>query len=281
MFTQIYIQFLTDMPNHQLFGHIANYQSRGTYHATEQVSLYGAAPRNFRDYYTMAEYDIDLCVPSTMLVAHMLKSALVWTEREPASAAANTAAEVTAANQLPVIWIMRMAPRRWFALDPAEAAIRWTSVSPSSMTLPGTLPGPLQAAAAVEVTSAWTRVGILSFKLFPPQPAANSSAAAATTRIEFTLSTTKALVGEGLHTRIRMRYPTVGYSKVQLSSASMLPSFVDSSQSSSCPASLSVDHVAQTVDVEFHAPVAVPSGGALRCAIAAHWLPVALKPELP
>jgi hypothetical protein len=39
-----------------MFGHVANYQSRGTFHSTEQLSLFGSAPANFRSYYTLSEY---------------------------------------------------------------------------------------------------------------------------------------------------------------------------------------------------------------------------------
>jgi hypothetical protein len=106
-----------------LFGHMANYQSRGTFHSTEQLSLFGMAPTNFRSYYTMAEYDISFCVPSAMLVAHMLKYALVAEERDAL---------------VPTVWLMKMAPRRWFA--------------------------------AVHVQNAMTRAGRLAFQIFGAKP---------------------------------------------------------------------------------------------------------------
>jgi hypothetical protein len=115
-----------------LFGHMANYQSRGTFHSTEQLSLFGSAPSNFRSYYTMAEYDISFCVPSAMLVAHMLKAALVVDERDAVT---------------PTIWLMKMAPRRWFKAAVAD----------------GTTP-------AVDVRDAMTSAGRLSYQIFNVKP---------------------------------------------------------------------------------------------------------------
>ena len=118
-----------------LFGHMANYQSRGTFHSTEQLSLFGMAPTNFRSYYTMAEYDISFCVPSAMLVAHMLKYALVAEERDAL---------------VPTVWLMKMAPRRWFAV---------ASVGADGATTP-----------AVHVQNAMTRAGRLAFQIFGAKP---------------------------------------------------------------------------------------------------------------
>ena len=61
------------------FGHIANYQSRGVYNAPEQLSLYGDGvpgkyfSDSFRAQIGPGEVDVDLCVPSTMLPAMMLR----------------------------------------------------------------------------------------------------------------------------------------------------------------------------------------------------------------
>jgi len=82
------------------FGHIANYQSRGVFNSPEQLSLYGDAESDSMRKYLRAgknEVDIDFCVPSTMLVAFMLKYALVLEERDS-----------------DVVWIMKGAPRRWY-----------------------------------------------------------------------------------------------------------------------------------------------------------------------
>jgi hypothetical protein len=112
-----------------LFGHMANYQSRGTFHSTEQLSLYGAAPANFRAYYTTsAEYDISFCVPSALLVAHMLKLALLWEPRDA---------------PVPTVWLLRMAPRRWYRSS-----------------------GDRAGDGAVAVTNAPTAVGRLSYTVF-------------------------------------------------------------------------------------------------------------------
>ena len=125
-----------------LFGHIANYQSHGTYHATEQLSLYGSAPSNFREYYTMAEYDIDFCVPAALLIAHMLKLALTWEDfDETATGVANmqkstlhSAEPGPSAGRGPAtVWVLKMAPRRWYrSKTPNETAVD-VKGSPSSL----------------------------------------------------------------------------------------------------------------------------------------------------
>ena len=65
-----------------LFGHAANYHSRGVYNAPEQLSLYGDGvpgrwtySDSYRAYLKGAinEIDIDFCLPSTTLPAIMLR----------------------------------------------------------------------------------------------------------------------------------------------------------------------------------------------------------------
>eukprot|EP00756_Hemistasia_phaeocysticola_P061283 Hpha_TRINITY_DN476_c0_g1::TRINITY_DN476_c0_g1_i1::g.27768::m.27768 len=69
-----------------LFGHAANYQSRGTFASTEQLDLYGdgSSTASMRHYLSASpttkqpnEVDIDFCVPSASLVAFMVRAALV------------------------------------------------------------------------------------------------------------------------------------------------------------------------------------------------------------
>lgn len=82
-----------------LFGHIANYQSRGSFNAPEQLG-FNAGGDSFRALLSpgTGEADIDACVPSTLLVAMMLRWMLVFEERDEDT-----------------IWVLKMAPRRFFA----------------------------------------------------------------------------------------------------------------------------------------------------------------------
>jgi hypothetical protein len=140
-----------------LFGHMANYQSRGTFHSTEQLSLYGAAPANFRAYYTTrAEYDISFCVPSALLVAHMLKLALLWEPRDAV---------------VPTVWLLRMAPRRWYRSGGGGGG-------------GGDRAG--GGAVAVAVTNAPTAVGRLSYTVFDAVEQPGSKGAGV--RVELSLS---------------------------------------------------------------------------------------------
>ena len=94
-----------------LFGHIANYQARGTFNAPEQESLYGdggsTAAWTYSDSYRArlganTEIDIDMCVPSTALVALMLRWMLVFEERDA-----------------DVLWLLKAAPRRFYTVGTA------------------------------------------------------------------------------------------------------------------------------------------------------------------
>ena len=78
--------------------HLANYQSRGSFNAPEQLGFSGGDD-GYRALLSpgTSEADIDTCVPSTLLVAMMLRWMLVFEERD-----ADT------------IWLLKMAPRRFF-----------------------------------------------------------------------------------------------------------------------------------------------------------------------
>jgi len=85
----------------QLEGHMANYQSRGTFGTTEQFSLYNVNDERWRDYLPDdMELSVDLCTPSQMQVALMTTWQLVL--HDPDSA---------------VVWLAKGAPRRWYAGD--------------------------------------------------------------------------------------------------------------------------------------------------------------------
>ena len=109
-----------------MFGHIANYHSRGTYNAPEQMSLYGdGVPGRwtyFDSYRGMlreggGDIDLDFCVPSTTLLAYMLKHLLVFEPRDSNA-----------------IWLLKGAPRRFYAPNtPAvtvtDAVTRYGSIN--------------------------------------------------------------------------------------------------------------------------------------------------------
>lgn len=129
-----------------LFGHIANYQARGTFNAPEQESLYGdggsTVAWTYSDSYRAqlgrtTEIDIDMCVPSTALVALMLRWMLVFEERDT-----------------DVLWLLKGAPRRFYAADAAAS-------SPDLI---------------LSVTDAPTRFGVISYKVVElEQPDGNTS----------------------------------------------------------------------------------------------------------
>lgn len=100
-----------------MYGHIANYQARGTFNSPEQLSLYGDGGSNkiwtYSDSYRQmlaaghGEVDIDTCVPSTTLVAFMLRWMLVFEQRDTDT-----------------LWLLKAAPRRFFALEPDDIKSR-------------------------------------------------------------------------------------------------------------------------------------------------------------
>jgi len=84
--------------NSLLFGHIANYQSHGSFNAPEQLG-FEAADDGYRALLGpgLGETDIDTCVPSTTLAAVMLRWMLVFEERDTDT-----------------IWLLKTAPRRFY-----------------------------------------------------------------------------------------------------------------------------------------------------------------------
>eukprot|EP01064_Diplonema_japonicum_P005793 TRINITY_DN1382_c1_g2_i1.p1 TRINITY_DN1382_c1_g2~~TRINITY_DN1382_c1_g2_i1.p1 ORF type:complete len:871 (+),score=191.10 TRINITY_DN1382_c1_g2_i1:40-2652(+) len=105
-----------------MFGHIANYQSRGSFMSTEQLSLYGDGNTNsYRAYLNAApgatqpnEVDIDFCVPSSSLIAFMLKYSLMLQEID-----------------LDEVHLLRGAPSRWYnpSISVTKAPTRYGAVS--------------------------------------------------------------------------------------------------------------------------------------------------------
>ena len=98
-----------------LFGHMANYQSRGVFNSPEQLSLYGDGTKgkytysdSYRAYLSAGhtEIDIDFCVPSTMLTAIMLRWMMCYEERD-----------------LDRIALLRTAPRRFFRPTAAGGSV--------------------------------------------------------------------------------------------------------------------------------------------------------------
>lgn len=85
--------------NSLLFGHVANYQSRGSFNAPEQLG-FDVGDDGYRALLGpgVGETDIDTCGPSTTLVAMMLRWMLVFEERD-----ADT------------LWLLKAAPRRFYA----------------------------------------------------------------------------------------------------------------------------------------------------------------------
>ena len=87
-----------------LYGHMATYSSRGTFHATEQLQIESDGDA-YRHYSPTYKGDVSLCVPTAVEVARLTRWQLVF---EPARSD----------NGYRQIWLARGAPRRWFR-DPA------------------------------------------------------------------------------------------------------------------------------------------------------------------
>jgi hypothetical protein len=139
-----------------LYGHMATYQSRGTFHSTEQLQFKGEGL--YRDFlhwpnpnadantvrtvrnrgvevsatadtakdlplglgYYPSENDVSYCIVSNILVARMTRWQLVF---EDYYRATNPAA-VSGAK--PLIWLARGAPKRWFT--PASGGLNVSNV---------------------------------------------------------------------------------------------------------------------------------------------------------
>jgi len=121
-----------------LYGHMATYQSRGTFHSTEQLSFRGEGYyRNFvhwpnppnsslmRPSYYAQENDISFCIVSQVIVARMTRWQLVF--------------EDFYRYRTRSIWLARGAPKRWF-----------------------------QPGAGFSVANVSTRIGLISFTVSIP-----------------------------------------------------------------------------------------------------------------
>jgi hypothetical protein len=81
-----------------VYGHMANYMSRGTFSASEQLPFYSDSLGMWRDYlWEYLEGGIDQCVPSLILSSLMTRWALVFEWRGEKK-----------------LWLARGAPRRWY-----------------------------------------------------------------------------------------------------------------------------------------------------------------------
>ena len=121
-----------------LFGHAANYHSRGVYNAPEQMSLYGDGVKglwtysdSFRAYLkngttASSDVDIDFCLPSTTLPATMVRWMMLFEERDRN-----------------VIALFRATPRRFFtagdrpAIELAGGTTRYGAVDVNVTVVPG------------------------------------------------------------------------------------------------------------------------------------------------
>eukprot|EP01047_Picozoa_sp_COSAG01_P044377 COSAG01_NODE_4005_length_5440_cov_8.384947_2_plen_1194_part_00 len=164
-----------------MFGHIANYQARGTFNSPEQLSLYGDGGSNkiwtYSDSYRQmlsaghGEVDIDSCVPSTTLVAFMLRWMMVFEQRD-----ADT------------VWLLKAAPRRFYALEGAKKR-----------------PQP----AVISVSAAPTRFGEVSFRV----ASSSSSSSSSTGHLQMICNVSLALHGRGMidkagiSVQVRLRDP--------------------------------------------------------------------------
>jgi hypothetical protein len=160
----------------------------------------------------LQQVDIDMCVPSTTLIAFMLRWMLVWEERD-----ADT------------VWLLKAAPRRLY--------------QQSSLTyLVGNLADEMQTQDLVNVRAAPTRFGDISYTLGSVHGMASENASAM-----FLCNVTLGLHGRGfvnthgLRVVMRLRDPN---GQKAISSAAI------SSSSNSQVAVAQVDKVAETVTVE-------------------------------
>lgn len=87
----------------QLHGHMANYQSRGTFGTTEQFSLYNLNDNRWRDYMPMdQELSVDFCTPSQLQVSLMTTWQLVLHDPDTAT-----------------VWLAKGVPRSWYQREPS------------------------------------------------------------------------------------------------------------------------------------------------------------------
>lgn len=154
----------------------------------------------------LEQVDIDTCVPSTTLVAFMLRWMLVWEERD-----ADT------------VWLLKAAPRRLYQQD--------------SNGHPAALAGGKQIQALLNITSAPTRFGDVSYSLGSVRAG----------QLQFVCNVTLVLHGRGfvddrgVRLMVRLRDPD---GKTSLQSATL------SGSSDRQVAVTKVDSSAETVTVE-------------------------------
>lgn len=87
-----------------VYNHMANYQGRGVFTATEQVPYLTDSLGYWRDYlWTYLEGGIDMCVPSAMLVPLATRWSLVFEHFD-----------------YDTLWLAKGAPRRWYANNDNE-----------------------------------------------------------------------------------------------------------------------------------------------------------------
>eukprot|EP01043_Picozoa_sp_COSAG02_P006213 COSAG02_NODE_175_length_31226_cov_95.275934_10_plen_288_part_00 len=169
-----------------MYGHIANYQARGTFNSPEQLSLYGDGGSNkiwtYSDSYRQmlaaghGEVDIDTCVPSTTLVAFMLRWMLVFEQRDSDT-----------------LWLLKAAPRRFFALQLNDTR---SKISPPLLS----------------VSAAPTRFGDISFTLGSSGVSRSGGGGVGTQILQINVSiglTGQGMVNKtgGLSLQVRLRDP--------------------------------------------------------------------------
>ena len=83
-----------------LYGHMATYSSRGTFHATEQLQIESDGDA-YRHYSPTYKGDVSLCVPTAVEVARLTRWQLVFEPHRSDSGHKQ-------------VWLARGAPKRWF-----------------------------------------------------------------------------------------------------------------------------------------------------------------------
>ena len=147
-----------------LYGHMANYQSRGSFFSTEQMSLYGEGGFRTND---LGQLQAGFCVPSQTLVARM--TAMQFVSEAVGTVMGARDGDGRGATSLldpPTVWLARAAPRRWygpggdgFRVERAPTRLGAFSFAMSSRPAPG--------AGVANVT--------IAAQLLPPPPGAGQA----------------------------------------------------------------------------------------------------------
>ena len=143
-----------------LYGHMATYSSRGTFHNTEQLRFEGEGA--YRNYDTSYKGDVALCVVTAVEVARLTRWQLVF---EPHRNSNDGRGQ---------IWLARAAPIRWFQ-DPAgfgASGFRLQSAEGGAIISFNvtTEPSAQKAAYSVVVTAGRPDIGTPRFVLRWPGP---------------------------------------------------------------------------------------------------------------